>query len=519
LQSRNLTAFHKIIIVQKRILPIAITALFLISLIGWNCTKLDTTDIGSDLLPAVDNVRTFADTLLINTTQGFFNDSTTIGKYDDYALGSITNDPLFGRTTANIYMQLKPPFYPYYFGNPKDTITGPGLGIDSVVLCLKYAGFWGDSLLPVSLEVREVVNDVVFRDSLSKENTTAYKPQNIGPVLATANVNVLTLGNYIKLSNGKDSVHNQIRIKMPASWAATLFGRDSIKANSGNNAFYSDSVYRNFYNGIAVIATGGGNGLLYASLSDADTRLEIHYKKRNGTVIDTATSAFKLNPNFGVTAANAPVSNTSNYIKRDRAGFPISSNTDPNVHYLQTAPGTYVNLNIPQLASLSNRIIHRAEIIVEQIPTIDPLDEKLSAPNFLYLDLKDTGTTNKWKPVYFDLNTSQVYDPDYKSNIPYISSQIDFQYFGGYRRTKTDPISNNLMKYYTFNISRYVQQIVTEHTRVYDMRLYAPFNLNYPQYSGTFIPFGNNIAFGRVKIGSGSNPNYRMRLRIVYSKL
>ena len=103
--------------------------------------------------------------------------------------------------------------------------------------------------------------------------------------------------------------------------------------------------------------------------------------------------------------------------------------------------------------------------------------------------------------------------------IPYIASQINFQYFGGYRRTKKDPLTGLDIKYYNFNISRYVQQIVTDHTKSYDLRVYAPFNFNYPQYSTTFIPFGNNIAFGRVKIGSGANPNYKMRLRIVYSKL
>ena len=117
---------------QKRILPLAITAITFFSIFGWNCTKLDTTSIGSDLL-AVDNVNTFADTLFINSTQGFFNDSTYISKYDDYTVGSISNDPLFGTTQASIFMQLKPPFYPYYFGGYKDTL----VAYDSVVLCLK----------------------------------------------------------------------------------------------------------------------------------------------------------------------------------------------------------------------------------------------------------------------------------------------------------------------------------------------------------------------------------------------
>lgn len=498
---------------QKRILPLAVTAVLLISLIGWNCTKLDTTDIGSDLLPVVDNVNTFADTILINTTQGFFNDSTAVGRYDDHAVGKILNDPLFGTTTANIYMQLKPAFYPYYFGNVGDTI----VGFDSVVLCMRYAGFWGDSTLPVGLEVREI-NDFKFRDSTEKINTTAYKPTGIGAFLGSASIDARKMPDTIYLNNKRDKVVNQIRIKLSNAWASQLFNRDSIKNNPGNNAFYNDSIYREFYNGIAVLATGSSNGLLYVSLSDTATKLEVHYRKKNGGPVDSVYSSLRLNPVLGPTPANAPASNTSNYIERNRNGFPVKTNTDPNVHYLQTAPGTYVNLNIPALATLSNRLVHRAEIIVEQIPTIDPLDEKLSAPNFLYLDLKDTGTTEKWKPIYYDLNTSEVYYPDYNLS-PYIPSQIDYQYFGGYRRSKIDLLTGNLHKYYNFNITRYVQRIVTQHMRVYDMRLYAPFNINYPQYSSTYIPFGNNIAFGRVKIGSGSNPNYRLRLRIVWSKL
>ena len=501
---------------QKRILPIALVAISCFSLFGWNCTKLDTTDIGSDLLPAVDNVNTFDTILNINTVQAFFNDSTYIGKYDDYAVGAINNDPLFGKTNASIFMQLKPPFYPYYFGNTGDTLNGFGAGIDSVVLCLRYRGFWGDSLLPIHLEVREV-NDGIFRDSVFKENTTAYQPAVMGSILGSANIDVRTLGNYIKLNNGRDSVNNQIRIKLSASWAAQLYNRDSIAGNTANNAFYSDSLYRRFYNGIALVADAGGNGLMYASLSDTATKLEIHYKRKNLGKLDSVYTSFRLNPSFADNSANKPVSNTSNYILRNRAGYPVSIPSS-SAHYLQTAPGTYVNLNIPGLAGLSNRIIHRAEIIVEQLPPLDPLDEKLAAPNFLYLDLRDSSVAAKWKPIYYDLNTAQFYDPDYKTTVPYIANPIDFLYFGGFRRIKSDPFGNQI-RHYNFNISRYVQQIVTDHTRVYDMRLYAPFNLNYPQYSGSYLPFGNNIAFGRVRIGSGSNTNSRLRLRIIYSKL
>ncbi|MEO7307948.1 MAG: DUF4270 family protein [Ferruginibacter sp.] len=503
---------------QKRILPIAITAIILISLIGWSCTKLDTTDIGSDLLPAVDNVHTFDTTLLINSTQsGIYDDSNYLSKYDDYAVGSISNDPLFGQTRASIFMQLKPIFYPYFLGSAGDT-----LGVlDSVVLCLKYRGFWGDSLTRVHLEVKEVVDDF-FRDSIYKVNSTAYQPAT-GSLLGSTDIDVRTLGNYMRYNNGRDSVNNQIRIKITnTAWVTQLFGRDSIKLNGGNNAFYNDSLFRRFYNGLAVIGGGGGNGLIYASLSDTATKLEIHYKtKRYQTgKVDSVYSSLKLNPSSEPSTIK-PVSNTANYVLRTRSAQ--MTNPTSGEHFLQTSPGTFINLNIPGLAGLSNRIIHRAEIIVEQIPTDPRYDEIFSAPNFVYLDLKDTGTTQKWKPIYFDLNTSLFYNPDDKSAyLPVNPSTgglgIDYTYFGGYKRTKSD-IFGNQIKYYNFNISRYVQQIVTKHTPAYDMRLYAPFNIKYPQYSEARIPYGNNIAYGRVRIGSGSNPNYRLRLRIVYSKL
>lgn len=517
LQSRKSNSFHKIIIVQKRILPLAITAIAIFSLIGWNCTKLDTTDIGSDILPPVDNVNTFDTILNIISTQGVFTDSTYVGKNEDHALGAINNDPLFGRTNASVFMQLKPPFFPYFFGSQGDTI----VGLDSVVLCLKYKGFWGDSTVPVSLEVREV-NDATFKDSLSRRNPTNYLP-GTGALIGSANIDVRGLGNYIKFTNGRDSVRNQIRIKLSAAFAAELWGRDSIKTNSSNNAFYSDSTYRFFYNGIAVLANTGGNGLMYVNIADTATKLEVHYRKKlfgNSGKIDSVYSSLRFN---SLGTPSKPVSNSVNYILRNRAGFPVS-NPAPTEHYLQTSPGTYINLNIPGLAGLSNRIIHRAEIIIEQIPTNAILDNVFSVPNFLYLDLKDTGTVAKWKTIYYDLNTTQSYDPDFNSGNYFIPFDqfgnigIDYLYFGGYKRTKTD-IFGNSIKHYNFNISRYIQQIVTDRTYAYDMRLYAPSNISYPQYSTSLFPFGNNVAYGRVRIGSGSNPNYRLRLRIVYSKL
>lgn len=502
---------------QKRILPLAIIAVSLFSFFNWNCTKLDTTDIGSDLLPAVDNVHTFDTTLNIITTQFLFNDTTVITRTDDHALGSVNNDPLFGKTTANIFLQLKPSFYPYYLGSEKDTLTGfPGVGLDSIVLCFPYKGFWGDTALPLRFEVHEV-NDVLFRDSVYIAKTVNYQPTYSPTVLGAADVDVRRLGDTIKYTNRRDYSIYQVRINLSKlaagkTWSDNLYARDSL----AGHAFRNDSLYREFYHGLAIIATATGNGLMYTNLADTSTKLEIHFRRKNKGVIDTVYNSFKINKTFTGSSTSVP-SNTANNIIRNRAGARILSPNSDEL-YLQASPGSYINLNIPGLSTLSNRIIHRAEIIVEQIPTDPILDFKLSAPGFLYLDLKDTGTVDKWKPVYFDLNPNVGYDPDFKTGPYFPTNGVDYSNFGGYRRDKKD-VFGMPINHYTFNISRHVQQIVTNHTPNYAFRLFAPYSFKYTQYTTSIIPYSNNIAAGRVRIGSGTNPNYKLRLRIIYSKI
>jgi hypothetical protein len=500
--------------VQKRILPITILVFF-ISLVIIGCSKLDTTDIGSDLLPAIDNINTFEKVFDINTTQGIFNDTTQVSYGDDLVLGNINTDPLFGTTKANLYLQFKPAFYPYYYGNKLDTITN----FDSVVLCLSYKGFYGDSVPPHKFEVYSVLNNVgnnSFWDSVNIPKKVNYFPAIDNTLLGSATVDVPGLGTYKVFANHKDSVKNQIRIKLTnTAFLNAFFAKDSSVAGP-NNSFRTDSLFKAFQNGFAVIATSTtSNSLLYTNLLDSSSRLEVHYKKKNGGPIDTSFSSFIISQAASPYATSA----IANHIVRNRSTGTISSPASDDI-YLQTAPGTYANLRIPALDTFSNCIINRAEIIIEQIPSA--FDDKFSVPNYLYIDLIDTGA-NKWKPVYFDLNPGLTYDPDNKTTLFFPTSdgspafEFNFAYFGGFARSKT--VLNNQIKFYNFNISRHVQQIVTKHTKNYNLRLYAPYDLRYPQYSAIPFPYYNRLANGRVKVGSGTNATYKMRLRIVYSKI
>lgn len=493
---------------------IVILGFFIVS-----CTKLDTTTIGSDLIPDVDNINTFADTLDLITVQGVFDgvnqDSTKLNLSDNYIIGKLY-DPLLGSTEASLFLQLKPSFYPYHIGvNVNDSI----VQIDSVVLCLSYRSFWGDSLTPIQLKVYDVpANANGLWDSINSLCPITYSPGINTSISATKSIDIPGLKAYTKLGTS-DSVNNQIRIKLSNDFRDKLFSRDTV-SSSPNNAFKSDSLFRLFNNGFAIVANSG-NGILYVNILDDKTRLELHYKKKSMVSIDStySTTIDTVYSNFYFNAMNDPIrrSFVSNKITRTRNGLPSG---DQEL-VIQASPGTFATIRVPALDSFKNRIIHRAELQIQQIPDL-ATDKIFTEPNFLYLDLLADSATNKYKPVYFDLNPNTSYDPDFAlPGYPFfpLNGNVDIGYFGGNLRKKYTPLGEQ--SYYNFNLTRYIQQIATKHTTNFKIRLFAPHSFVYSQYSPATIPYANQIGYGRVKVGGGNNPNpgYRMRIRVVYSNI
>ncbi|MEO6288315.1 MAG: DUF4270 family protein, partial [Ginsengibacter sp.] len=216
---------------------------------------------------------------------------------------------------------------------------------------------------------------------------------------------------------------------------------------------------------------------------------------------------------------NFPLSASSghaNTITRERGLSEITGNvshppTGDNFFYVQTSPGSYVNLKIPGLQGLSNRVIHRAELIAEQeYSGLSDID--FAAPRVLYLDTKDTSTNDRYIPIPCDFTTA--------------NQQPNFSYFGGIGKSYIDAQGKSLSRY-VFNISRYVQTIVTRGSNNAIFRLRAPYDIvNRSSYIdrcnqgiSSFNFTINNIAEGRVKLNGTNNTPNRIRLRIVYSIL
>lgn len=459
--------------------------------------------MGGGLIPPVDNINTFDTTLAVHTFNGIFNlagDSQYISREEEFFLGRINNDPFFGKTDAQLFLELKPTFYKFAFANSDPS----KLRIDSVVLVMSYLETYGDSSVPQTIDVYELDNSVDFRaDSayLVRQNNFTYSN-----LIGSGNILPKNLDDSVKAF--RDTTKNQMRIKLFNSFGTRLLGYDS----SATGAYFNDSIFRTKFKGFALKSRNTGEAVMGFNLLSNNTKLAIYYRFDKGTVVDSATVAyFGFN---GLRSLDPGASAAANYIQRDYSGTPVAATSgdllEDQVAYIQASPGTYSTLKIPDLTGLSNRLVHRAELIIEQL--YHPSDTIFKAPELLYVDAADPSITRsyKFRTIPYDL----VYTP----------SGFDLNSFGVLAQTSLDAAGNKI-KVWKFNLSRYVQHVLTHTQTLYDLRLSAPFTLNesygIPPGTDQVFPFfvNSTIVKGRIRVGGGTHPTQRMRLRLIYSKL
>lgn len=470
------------------------------------CTKIDTTDIGNNLIPVVDNVHTF-DTVFEVISDIIINpDSTRLGQSELHAIGSIANDPEFGETEAEAYFSLTPQAYGVYpFPVVKDSITE----IDSVILSLPYSTLYGDSNSIQQFEVYEI-DPSDFPDSFYRIDAT---PFNLVPgLLGSKMVDFRSLDDSLTYVNYTSSVAtiydtirtaNLLRIPLSVSLAEKFIDFDTA------NHYKSDSLFRSNFKGLAVrvnkAASPAPNALAYFNLAGSPTAMVSMYVKvqKNGQ-IDTATVSFTF-------SSNSNWRNSANLVKRTPGNSYLTyiSNSNPNddLMYIQSTPGSVAVIKIPGLENLPNCVIHRAELILEKIPSAQ--ENFYTPPPVLFIDaINETGDST-------------------------FTIRNDFVFTGqglGYDLGSIEGVLRNNTRY-MFNLSRYVQSIVTKKLRSHTLRVYAPYAVRPYFESGdgvvTSYPLGSEflvntpVAANRVVLGGGSHPDpaKRLRLRIIYSKI
>ncbi|MEN9686301.1 MAG: hypothetical protein RLZZ28_2087 [Bacteroidota bacterium] len=481
---------------------------FVLIIFSAGCTRISSTEIGAGLLASVDGVNTL-DTVLEVITDNFDDpDSARVYKSDLHSLGVITNDPLFGKTTASMYFEMKPITYPFFIQGNKDSMV-----IDSAVLILSYRGFYGDSTIPLTLRVNEIdkTTPLDIYTNYPSNYPAAFPIKTAGSMGPAKSIDIRRLGDSV--NNRYENAKNQIRIRLDNSVAKRF-----LKDYDSTNAYASDSAFRSYFAGFAlnIDQAGGANALLKVSLVDSNTKFALYYSSSStgATVRDTAVTYLV----FG-----SSTSGDANQIIRNRAGSEISkhlttTSKPDSLVYVQASPGNYVRIRIPGLQNLSNRIIHRAELITEQVPddaNLGTIEQQMLPPRYLLLSRFDSALNAKRNiPNDYILISGQG------PNVASFGGYIAYKAINGYDKVTS----------YTFDLTRYTQGIVTRKDSAFALRLTAPANDSiyytqpYPlnltpqvQYLGTSI--GNDAANGRVRLGGGTHSRFRMRLRVIFSRI
>lgn len=462
------------------------------------CTKITTTDIGGGLLPGVDNID--AKELYMDIATKNAGDSANhVAISQDFSLGYISDDPMFGKVNATVNMQLQPSSFPFAFGNyKKDSVI-----LDSVVLVMSYKGVWGDSFQNLSFRVYQISNDEPFSpDSVYSsahlfdrnliELTNGFTPAVVVP---------RRLGDSVHAYN--EQAINQIRIKLDS---ATL-GRKLVYSFDSSNAYKNATAFNQYFRGIQVRPEQTGNALLRVNILDTNTKLAIYYRYADPSTAgqkDTAVNYWK---------AASGTSAASNYIKRDRSGslaqkYYPSGNLQDSMIFLEAGPGLSAKITMPDLSSLKNIIIQRAELVMDQVP--DNSDLFLTPPKIFV-----TAYSTKYNKLFLTPG-SQVIASD-SASVSNIAS------LGVYPLSAIDPLTGRTHYSYRFDLTQYVQNVVTHGAQQYNFVLYAPGNdvIYAGEESAARLPIYtsplNAPAVGRVVLGGGNSVNHKMRLHIVYT--
>ncbi len=478
-----------------------VVPLFILVLIS-SCTKLERTTLGGDLLPGTDRLITDTIILPVVTTNYIEVDSTYIGKADQHLLGFV-NDPMFGTTTASMYLQLLPTLYPFSYAVAKDS-----LFLDSCVLSLSFTGAYGDTSAVSKVNVYKV-SDPAFKANKVYRITEAPN-FSTGDFLGSASFTTADIRRPYRAAYKADSVINQLRIRLSDAFGRLLLDQDNV-----NGAFKNDTTFKNFLNGFAIVTDSvtSGNVINYFQLTGETTRLNLYYRQRNREGKDDTTVARFTFVNDTVRSANA------NKIHRNYAGSTaqpvINSGTPSSLVYVQAAPGTAVRVSIPGLDTLNNRpyIIHRAELVAQQVYQGPLSIENMFVPPFLHMS--SFSSSGAVEPIPFD---QQYYmTPAGTLNLQADTMYtMDFDYTGGGTNFVRDA-ANNLIAEYRMNMTSYLQNLVNNKATKRDFKLSAPYIVHFTAKKAS-ASYLNPLAYGRVQLGGGSHPTQKMYVRIYYSK-
>ena len=305
------------------------------------CRKKDNL-VGKELLNSNQNLYGVTTDTFYLSTSSILEDSMITDNVSNVVLGQY-KDPVFGDFNASFYTQIRITGTNPDFGNVNEIV------IDSFVLGLKYAGYYGD-FTAQTFEVFQLTDPM-------NNDSTYYSFNHINHGLTNLmdpTKNTLTPDPLNYSIIGGDSVQAQLRLYLDTNLAQQFI----MAATNGSGAFTSIEAFQDYFKGLYVRTnnvsmSNGQGGVFYFNLNDPATKLTIYYRQA-GTA---KTYDFLMNSicadftHVDINRNGTPVNNV------------ITNSTQGMQQFYAQAFWVRAKVVVPGIQNFSkNIIIHRAEI-------------------------------------------------------------------------------------------------------------------------------------------------------------
>lgn len=269
-------------------------------------------------------------------------DDSVITKDPAAAVLGFYNDPKFGTVDASFYAQFRISGVNPNFGNLAD------ITIDSVVLGIKYTGYYGE-FSPLDLEVNRLAEDMKSDSTYYAFSSLACNSEN----LIEPGFETITPDPTSEVVIGEDTVDATLRIRLK-----NQLGLDFITEAISGQAFTSADNFLNYFKGLRVRTTNGSmpsgkGGIFYFNLNDPLSELTIYYKL-NGVAKSYDIGINSNSIDFNHVEVDNSGKNVQNVIDNPSAG--------QTEFYAQAFKNRAV-IKIPGLSDLpKNVVIHKAHL-------------------------------------------------------------------------------------------------------------------------------------------------------------
>lgn len=365
-------------------------------------------------------------------------------------LGSIS-DPIFGITTAGFYSQFRLPTSNVIFNSPT---------LDSITVSLAYNGFYGDTTTPLHIKIYEIAENISKDASYYSSHSFLLKPVPLADVWIAPRPHDSILVNGINTAP-------RMNIRLDNS-----LGQRFLDA-SGSSYLADNLNFLEFFKGLYFTAEQSSviGSIVYFDLLSASglSKMTLNYN-------DSLEYNFLINTNcarvnkYSHNYSSAVIPLTQQIVSSPTTTFGDS------VVFIQALAGLKTKIIFPYLLNLKNigaLAISKAELTFN-IETIGTSNDQFTPPLKLALSAID----DNGRPSFL---TDQ--------------SEGD-TYFGGTYD------ANNFV--YKFNISRYIQQVLSGSKK--DNGLYL-------------MVSGSAIRANRLVLKGGKRSVGKICLRIVATKL